>query len=256
MLLSIIIPSFKQGIILRQALLSIERQVFKDYEIIIMDGGSDDETPITIADFKHLPLTFYSQPDKGIYDAMNKGIEYSKGEFIYFMGCDDSLASESALEQVFNYPQILENQVIYGDVIFTGTGIRHDGEFTYFKLYIYNICHQAIFVRRELFKQLGLFDIRYKIFADWEFNMRWFDAPWVKRQYIPVVVANYNTTGLSSTMQDAVFFAEQAAIKQKHFPKIVRYLAVNPNKFMYSHIINFLTYKRIVFLNFIRKFLE
>jgi glycosyltransferase involved in cell wall biosynthesis len=256
MLLSIIIPSFQQGDLLRNALKSIESQTFEDYEVLIMDAESKDSTAQVIAEFSHLPLFFYSGKDKGIYDAMNKGIDISKGQYLYFMGCDDWLASDSVLQDVFSIPSITQNEVIYGDVIFTGTGVRHDGEFTYFKLYIYNICHQSIFVHRSVFEKLGKFDIRYKVFADWEFNMRWFDTPSIKRQYVPIIVAYFNTTGLSSGFQDDVFFAEQASIKQKHFPKIVRYLAVNQHRFIQRTLTKALTFKRITFLNFIRDFLE
>ncbi|RYE14382.1 MAG: hypothetical protein EOP45_19715 [Sphingobacteriaceae bacterium] len=172
------------------------------------------------------------------------------------MGCDDTLANNNVLQKVFSIPKITTNDVIYGDVIFTGDGRRFDGEYTYFKLYIYNICHQAIFTHRRVFEALGNFDIRYKAFADWHFNMRWFDATWVKRVYIPVVIANYNTTGYSSNLKDEMFFAEQAAVKQKYFPIIVRYLAVRQDKFFYKSIAKVLTTKRIMSLNFVRQWLE
>lgn len=256
MLLSIIIPSFQQALLLRQALRSIEQQTFNDYEILVMDGGSKDETVDVINEFEHLRILFHSAPDEGIYDAMNKGIAASVGDYLYFMGCDDTLVSSAILDEVFSIPSITSNAIIYGDVIFTGSGKRFDGEYTYFKLYMYNICHQAIFTHRKVFAALGNFDIRYKAFADWHFNMRWFDAAWIKRIYVPVIIANYNTAGYSSNLKDETFFAEQAVIKQQYFPIIVRYLAVNQDKFIHRQFIKVLTTKRIMSLNFLRQWLE
>ena len=247
MILSIIIPSFQQGALLRGALESIEQQSFKDYEILILDAESKDDTVEIVAEFKNLPIRFYSERDKGIYDAMNKGIDLSLGDFLYFMGCDDRLASPDVLFTVFNR-NLVDLHVIYGDVIFTNfisENVRYDGEFTYLKLIKANICHQAIFTHKKVFKSLGKFDIRYKILADWEFNMRWFNTLWVKRIYIPVIIANYNTLGFSSNLKDDAFFAEEMNIKKANFPKIVTYLASNINRPLHYRLLHLLTFKRV-----------
>ncbi len=256
MLVSIVIPSFQQAFLLERALKSIESQLFTDYEILVMDGGSKDDTATVVARFSHLPLSFYSEKDAGIYDAMNKGVKQSKGDYIYFMGCDDRLASPDTLQKVFSVKNITDNHVIYGNVLFPESGQVYYGEFTYYKLYIYNISHQAIFTRREVFDKLGLFNLRYKAFADYEFNMRWFDAPDIKRKYVPITVAIYETTGFSSQYHDIDFAADQWQLKKKYFPKIVRYLAVRQDKFAYKAIAKLLTDKRIVALNFMRDWLE
>lgn len=256
MLISIIIPSFQQASLLQRALESIEPQTFTDYEVIVMDGGSKDSTAEVVAKFSHLPLRFYSEKDAGIYDAMNKGIALSKGEYLYFMGCDDRIASKDTLKNIFDIPNITANHVIYGDVLFPETGTVYYGEFNYYKLYIYNISHQAILTRKDVFEKLGTFNTRYKALADYEFNMRWFDSVHVKRQYVPIVVAIYETTGFSSQYQDDAFATDQWELKKKYFPKIVRYLAVKQDKFIYRAISKVLTDKRIVSLNFLRDWLE
>jgi len=248
MLLSIIIPSFQQSVLLKRALESIAEQTFKDYEILIIDGGSKDCIDEVVSAFMHLPLRFYSEPDKGIYDAMNKGVYHSSGVFLYFMGCDDILYDNNVLKKVFEIPYITENHVIYGDVLLSNTGARYYGEFTQFKLLENNISHQAIFCRRDLYKILGMFDIRYKLYADWEFNMRWFNSYWVKRQYIPVIIAIYNVAGFSSSLQDDVFFAEQKDIVKKHFPRIVTYLVGNINKPLHYRLMKALTFQRLAFI--------
>ena len=256
MLLSIIIPSFRQGALLKGALESIESQSFKDYEILIMDAGSEDDTIEVINSFTHIPVRLYSEPDKGIYDAMNKGIDRSLGKFIYFMGCDDRLASPAILEEIFNHSASNDKDVIYGDVIFPINNVRYDGEFTYFKLFYQNICHQAVFVQKRLFDVIGKFDVRYSVLADWEFNMRWFSKSWVKRQYIPVVVAYYSNLGLSSTVKDDIFFSEESNLKKKHFPKIVRYLLANLKRPLHYRAMNFLTFEHINIIEKITAFLH
>lgn len=256
MLVSLVIPSFQQASLLRGALQSIKNQIFKDYEIIVMDGGSTDGTAAIVREFKQLPVTIYSEPDNGIYDAMNKGIARSTGDFIYFMGCDDRLYAFDTLKNVFSTPGIINNHVIYGDVVFSDTGKRYDGEFNDFKLMAGNICHQAIFVRREVFEKLGNFDIRYKTYADWEHNMRWFSTSWVKRQYLSIIIANFNTSGFSSQLQDELFFGELEHIRNKYFPKIIRYLAANPYRPLHWRLIKFLTSNRILLMRKIASLLK
>lgn len=248
MLLTIIIPSFRQSELLLGALQSIEQQVFKDYEVLVMDADSQDDTAAVIASFAGLPVRFYSEPDAGIYDAMNKGIALSNGQYIYFMGCDDRLASATVLVEVFAYPGITDNHVIYGDVIFTGNGARYDGEFTQFKLIKGNIGHQALFTRKAVFERLGSFDIRYKTYADWEFNMRWFVEPWVKRKYVPLIIAYFNTTGFSAGLKDDVFFAEEPLLRKRYFSPLVRYLAFNLERPLHYRTMKLLTSERLMVL--------
>lgn len=256
MLLSIIIPSFQQGLLLKEALESIEQQTFKDFEVLVIDAGSKDNTVDIVAQFKNMPIKFLSEPDEGIYDAMNKGIDQSLGKFLYFMGCDDQLASHTILEDIFTRSNINDKHVIYGDVIFINNGVRYDGEFTYFKLISQNICHQAIFVQKTVFAIIGKFNIRYRILADWEFNMRWFSKSWIKRQYIPVIVAYYSNSGLSSNIKDFTFSAEESNLKRMYFPKIVRYLLANLNRPLHYRTMGLLTFNRINLIEKIINFMH
>lgn len=224
MLLSIIIPSFQQGTILQRALKSIEQQTFKDYEVLIMDGGSSDETSEVVAKFNHLPIVFASEADSGIYDAMNKGVNLSTGKFLYFMGCDDKLASPTVLETVFNDKKNLNTDFIYGDVIFTKDNNIYDGKFGRLKLMSKNICHQGIFTQRKVFNVIGGFDQKYKYLADWVFNMQCFASNWIKKRYIPVIIAHYNNDGSSFNNPDDNFLLDKATLEDKYFPSFLKYL--------------------------------
>ncbi|QDA59354.1 glycosyltransferase family 2 protein [Hymenobacter jejuensis] len=237
MVLSIVIPSFQQAALLANALASIQQQTFKDYEVLVMDGGSTDATSEIVSSFKDCNIRFYSEPDNGIYDAMNKGISLSRGEFLYFMGCDDVLASENVLSDIFCDRSNLDNHIIYGDVIFTKNGKRYDGMFTNMKLISRNICHQAIFTRRLVFDRIGKFNIRYKYLADYEFNIKCFNSKWVKMKYINEIIAYYNNDGSSFNNSDDAFNEDLYAIQKNFFPDIVRFLYNRRNNKLIAYLI-------------------
>ena len=116
-LVSIIIPTYNSEDYLNQALKSIVNQTFKDIEVLIMDGLSSDKTVEIAEKFKQdLPqIQIYSDKDNGIYDAMNKGIKKAKGEWIYFMGSDDTFYENKTLQN-FKDLEKLELDILYGNV--------------------------------------------------------------------------------------------------------------------------------------------
>lgn len=237
MRLSIIIPSFQQAAVLQQALFSIRRQKFYDYEVIIMDAESKDDTAKIVEEFLDLNIQFYSALDHGIYDAMNKGVSRSTGEYLYFMGCDDKLASDTTLKQVFDNKNIIDEDFIYGDVIFTKDERLYDGKFGKLKLIDRNICHQAIFVKRKIFDEFGGFNIKYKYLADWDFNMKCFSSRDINIKYIPIIIAYYNNDGLSYNNRDVAFSNDREINKKKYFPLLIRYLDSHRNR-LYRYLIN------------------
>lgn len=209
--LSIIIPTFNSGTTLSVALESIRSQTFEELEIIIMDGLSGDNT-LQIAR-SYVPifqdLTIISEEDKGIYDAMNKGIEMAKGEWLYFMGSDDSFYNSEILEKFFALKAVNTHDVIYGNVFSSRFEHPYDGKFSYYKLAIKNICHQSIFFRKNVFSKVGKFNLDYKIWADWDHNIRWFYSSRIKKYYINEIIANYADGGFSSLNEDSVFIKEK-----------------------------------------------
>jgi glycosyltransferase involved in cell wall biosynthesis len=225
-LLSIIIPSFNQIEELNGALGSINSQSFRNFEVIVVDGGSENAIEIegVIEKFSHLNIYFKSESDQGIYDAMNKGIDISVGEYLYFMGCDDRLASPDILNQVFNQRDNLRYDFLYGNVVFTSNNSVYDGQFGKLKLISRNICHQAIFVRRELFQKLGKFDLRYKYLADWVFNMKCFNDSSIKKSHLKLLIALYNNDGASFSNHDYNFIEDKNKLNKLFFPLLIRYI--------------------------------
>lgn len=176
--ISIIIPTFNSAKTLAVCLDSILKQSFTDFEVLIMDGLSTDNTLEIAKSYDDVRLIISSEKDNGIYDAMNKGITQSKGEWIYFLGSDDRLFNKNVLREVYEIQKKGNSKIIYGNVLIEGqagwakNGQIYDGEFSLSKLIESNICHQAIFYKKEVFDKLGLYNIKYSICADWDLNLR------------------------------------------------------------------------------------
>lgn len=204
---SIITPTFNASATITHCLESVARQTYRPIEHWIIDGRSTDATSSIVKELsqKYDHIRYVSEPDQGIYDAMNKGIALTQGDWLYFLGGDDSLYTDHVLTEIFGQEFHLEQDVLYGDVFSTRFGGVYDGPFDEVKIFQQNICHQALFFRKTVFQTTGLFDLRFKIYADWDHNIKWFLNGELRSQYLPVMVANYADNGLSSTNSEASF---------------------------------------------------
>jgi len=197
--ISIIIPTYNSANTIQLALESILSQTFNDYEIIVIDGSSTDGTATIVEDYaKRTDIIYwYSEKDNGIYDAMNKGILKSKGEWLFFLGSDDSFYDNHVLSDVQRI--IGENPMskfIYGDVCKSGGKVQAYSDYNYERLLNMNICHQSIFYDRLLFAN-KMYNLKYKICADWDFNLKNFNSN-NRPLYINKIITNYNLNGASS----------------------------------------------------------
>ncbi len=207
--LSIIIPTFKAEKTLGASLDSVFSQDFGDWELLIMDGGSADDT-LTIAAAaaeKDPRIRVLSGPDKGVYDAMNKGIVEARGEWLFFLGSDDFLYDAHVLSAVFARPDVDDVDFLYGNVVSPSYSGIYDGAFDLPKLLRRNISHQAIFYRRTLFCRIPAYNLRYKGYADWDLNIRLFLDAGVRIRYIGGTIARFGPGGLSSR-HDVPFLQE------------------------------------------------
>jgi glycosyltransferase involved in cell wall biosynthesis len=211
MKLSIIIPTFNSSKVIARALDSIVAQTFTDWEVLIMDGVSTDDT-LKIAQFYNdSRIRIYSEPDKGIYDAMNKGIKKARGEWLYFLGSDDWLLDGKVFENVFSL-DIDNFDVVYGDVESAILGTESQGEWSLSSIDS-NRCHQCIFYKRRVFKKLGLYNLEYSVWADHDLNMKWFFSDSIKKKYVPVIIAHYSEGGFSADKRDSQFIKYMPYLK-------------------------------------------
>lgn len=201
MRISIIIATFNAAKTLRDALESVRHQTFQDWECIVVDGKSTDETVEIVKEFIEIDsrYRYISEPDRGIYDAFNKGWKMAKGEWIYYLGADDILQKES-ISRIFENGKQLSSDIIYGNVIFktkekylhkkSNTNVSH--------LKKHMVCsHQAVFMKKNILQDLNGFDLRYHVSADFDLMLRCYLKN-KKFQYINVDVAIFNSTGVSN----------------------------------------------------------
>ncbi|HWB62097.1 MAG TPA: glycosyltransferase family 2 protein [Chitinophagales bacterium] len=215
---SVITPTWNSAKTLDKCIESVARQTYKHVEHLIVDGVSTDNT-VSLAQsyqLKYKHLIVQSAPDEGIFDAMNKGIDASTGQWLIFLGGDDELADENVLLDIFEKDDTAAYQVIYGNVELKNKGTKLAVEFNSDLLGRFNIGHQAILYRREVFDILGKYNLKYPDFADYAFNILWYDDPRIKHKYVPNIISVYNELGNSSYSFDKPFYRDKLKLLLKH----------------------------------------
>ena len=226
-LVSVITVVYNGAATLEATISSVAAQTFTDREFVIVDGGSKDATLDIIKKHSGTVTRWISEPDKGVYDAMNKGIRLAEGEWLYFLGSDDTFQDSGVLANFFGGAtgDLAELDLIYGDVLSPSYKGRYDGEFNYEKLLSRNLSHQAAFYRKSLFGRLGDYDQHYRMHADWDFNLRCFNDPSVRTRYTGVLVATFGAEGISAG-HDLAFLRERLIPAKLHWLERTGYKAL------------------------------
>jgi glycosyltransferase involved in cell wall biosynthesis len=187
------------------------RQSYRNIELIVVDGGSRDGTQNVLNEYAEHISVLLSEPDNGIYDAMNKVCSLATGDWLIFLGCDDVLLDAlSDIAESLNRP----DAVYYGDAIFRSNGIVSGGKFSKYKLMNWNICHQAVFYPGPVYKKYS-YSLDYKWLADYDYNIRLFgdEIPFV---YLGKAVSIYNDKG-GSSLGDAEFEKKKLKLIRESF---------------------------------------
>lgn len=220
--ISVITVNYNNDIGLKKTIDSVINQSFTDYEFIIIDGGSNDNSKSIIAEHESKITYWVSEPDKGVYSAMNKGILKATGEYIIFMNSGD----------IFNDNFVLENVVPKFDTnayFIYGNNYKSKGEHKRLKTYpekldfsfFYTgaLNHQSTFIKRNAFQKLFLYDENKKIASDWELFIVGICKENLKYQYINETICNYDFTGMSSTGEyNDLTKKERQEVVEKYFP--------------------------------------
>ena len=181
---------------------SIIDQTWQDFEWIVIDGGSTDGTVDVLKKYADRIDVLISEPDKGIYNAMNKGIKLAHGEWLNFMNGGDCFAANDVLEKVFKNKEY-DADILYGNMNFckkrkTVSQMQYPHQVD--KIYFHDgrIGHQAAFIKYNLFEKYGLYNEKYKIASDWE---KWiiFTENNCVFQHLDFIVCNFDIEGISST---------------------------------------------------------
>ena len=218
---SIIIPVFNSEDTILIALESILKQSYEGFEILIVDGLSTDNTIKIVEKLNDNRIKIYSEKDKGVYDAMNKGIHYAQGEWLYFIGSDDYLYNNDVLQTLSKTLNKMKNNVLYGNVLIKGNtgwatdGQVYNGEFSFQKLLKSNICHQSMFYRKSFILKNQLeYDLKYPISSDWDFNIAC--RLQSKFTFINTIVAVFNAGGISTGKSITEPFLDERRVKYAH----------------------------------------
>ncbi len=213
-LISIIIATYNCGQKIENTLESIFTQNKDLFELIVIDGASTDNTIEYIKKYKN-KLTLICEKDQGVFDAFNKGIDLATGYYIYFIGAGDCLRP-NILEDIKNFLSIEKPTIVYGSCyLMKQNTIWLGREFNINNFFNENICHQAIFHHKDVFKIIGKYNTSYKISADWFFNLQCFTHKNIYNKYIPYVIADFEGGGLSSNLKNDHAFT-------KDFPKLLK----------------------------------
>lgn len=222
-LVSIITPVLNNEADLEDCIRSVAEQTYSNKEHIFIDGVSADNSVRIISEYAQIypHIRLYSEKDDGIYDAMNKGIRLSTGEWIFFLGSDDVLSDSRTLDSVFSAENIGTPDIICGNVMLLHANRIFEVTLSLVQILERGIHHQSLFCRRSLFERFGNFDTRYRSQADWEFNMRWFGDSSIRRKKIDSTIAIYNEYGYSSQNDDERFKADKNDIVRRNFPFLI-----------------------------------
>lgn len=181
---------------------SVINQTYSNIEYIIVDGRSTDKTLKIINKYKDKISMLVSDNDKGIYDAMNKGIKLANGDVIYFLNAGDYLYDHTVISKIsLEYGKDPVVDIIYGDVVMYDAEekrlLKHEEISSEKHLFKYGICHQAIFSKKEVFSRSGLFDTNYKISADYDWICRTYLMNYIKFKHLNVIISNCLKGGVS-----------------------------------------------------------
>ncbi|AXR61672.1 glycosyltransferase family 2 protein [Leptospira mayottensis] len=226
--ISIVTINYNDRVGLEKTILSVRNQIsFEQIEYIIIDAASKDGSLSVIQKYSDLFSFWLSEPDLGIYYGQNKGILNSKGEYILFLNSGDTLASENTLSEILSFE--LSSDLIYGDMLIESKEGnlrlgRQPPVMTLSHLLLDTIWHPACLIKRKLFEQYGLYDLNFRIAADYEFWLKIFSAG-VSTKYIPVIFSRFNLQGLSSAPQNQNFLLQERKRAQSlYFNRVTLFL--------------------------------
>ena len=177
MKISIITATFNSGKTVRDTFVSVLNQTYNDYELIVVDGGSKDDTVEILRHYEPIfngRMKWISEPDRGIYDAMNKGIAMATGDVVGILNSDDFYTSNGILRKVAITMQDKNIDAVYGDVHYVHDNdlkkcVRYYSSKPFRRMWMrfgFMPAHPSFYCRREVYERYGTFDLSYKVAAD------------------------------------------------------------------------------------------
>ena len=209
MTISIITATYNSGATISDTVESVLRQTYIDYEYIIIDGCSKDGTLDILRRYEPMfggRMHIISEPDKGIYDAMNKGIGMATGDVVGILNSDDYYTSDDALATIADFFSRDDADAMYGDIHFVDDGnpekcVRYYSS-ALFRPWLLRFgfmpAHPSFYVRSNVYRKYGTFSLDYKIASDYDIMVRLLHKHRIKAQYIKKDFVTMRTGGIST----------------------------------------------------------
>lgn len=228
MKLSIITINYNNVAGLKKTLDSVAAQTYTDFEHIIVDGASTDGSVDEITAYSQSPIanrhkiTWLSEPDAGIYNAMNKGIRMANGDYLLFLNSGDVFANTGVVQQFYDTPITVDiatgiEQESNGRLIYP----KQENELSYSYFYDDTLMHQSSFIRREAFDKYGMYQESYKIVSDWAWFFKAIIVHNASYQPLDFVVAIFDGEGISNSHENLQLHNEEREkVRQAILPRI------------------------------------
>jgi glycosyltransferase involved in cell wall biosynthesis len=218
---SIITVNYNNSEGLQKTIESIIRQSTQDFQYIIIDGGSDDNSTDVINEYAARINYWISEPDKGIYNAMNKGIEKATGEYLLFLNSGDRLHNDDVLSKAEKY--LGNYELVYSNLnLITDKGdylLRYPDVLTFSHFYVSSLPHPATFIKKSLFNKLGHYDESLKICSDWKFFIDAVCRHNCSYLHAPETFSDFFLDGISSQKKnEALIKNEREKVLSELFP--------------------------------------
>lgn len=221
--ISIITVSYNEENTIEKTILSVLNQTYNNVEYIIIDGNSTDNTTSIIKKYQKKIDVVISEKDNGIFDAQNKGIKISSGDYLFFLNAGDYIQNNQTIERIVS--QKLNKDIVYGDIVFelnSGKKYRKNSpdKIRNLNMFVESVPHPAIFFNKEIFEKYGYYDTKYQISADYDFILKAIFGLKLSYKHIRVPIAVFNLRGISSTFEKSTVYAnERSEIQKKYLNK-------------------------------------
>lgn len=248
MKISIITVCFNSETTIRDTLESIKHQDYTNIEYIIIDGGSTDDTLKILDEYIGMITILVSEQDKGLYDAMNKGIALSNGDVIGILNSDDLYQDSKVINEVMGeFKNNSELDILYGNLVYvksddTNKVIRNWISKKYYSQFFENSNvppHPSLFVRRKVYSEAGLFDLDFKIAADYEFMLRIFKKNNFNSKYLNRLIVRMRLGGASNSSVSSIINQNKEVLKAWKKNKLKKTFYFMPLR-IYKRLIQFI----------------
>jgi glycosyltransferase involved in cell wall biosynthesis len=234
--LSIITINYNNAFGLQKTIESVVNQNFDDFEYIVIDGGSSDESKSIIEKYQSKIDFWVSEKDNGIYNAQNKGILKSKGEYCLFLNSGDYLYRSDVLMNIFKLKH--KEDFLACDMIFNNGSKKNRVEqqpncLGFLYMMRTSLWHPATLIKRSLFEKYGMYNEKYKIASDYDFFLKTTMVEFVTYKHIHVPLSVFDVTGISSNLKfHTIASTERKLIQQTYFNQIIIDAVTEYNEFI------------------------